>query len=65
MASPSNPMFENIAIPFVQIGNRRALTATQCRRDPNLAEFVRLFPDSFEPQRNLDAMLFIEPDTSA
>lgn len=55
------PKFESMEVPFVTIGNRRALTGLQMAQDPYLAEFVKRFPDSFEYATNMDVAFFIEP----
>lgn len=57
-------MIETVEMPFVKIGNRRGITATQMRELPWVAEFYRRFPDSFEPCYEVDAVLFIEPDAA-
>lgn len=52
---------QSVAVPFVQIGNRRALTFEQLASDSELAAFVKRFPDSWERDIAKMAMLFIEP----
>jgi hypothetical protein len=54
--------YESAEIAFVKIGNRIGLTARQLRDNPELADFVKRFPDSFEPaEANIDAVLYTEP----
>ena len=53
--------YETVAVPFVTVGNRRGLTALQLAQHNYLRDFVRRFPDSFEPVYALDVILFIEP----
>ena len=55
-------MYETVAVPFVTVGNRRALTATQLMEHVWLKEFVDRFRTSFEYHPLLDVMLFIEPE---
>lgn len=49
-------------VPFVEIKGRRALTREQLQNHPELAQFVRSFPDSFEYAMDMDVVFFIEPD---
>jgi hypothetical protein len=53
--------FETVEVPFVKVGNRRGLMATQLVEFPWLREFVERFPDSFEQAPYFDVLLFIEP----
>lgn len=56
------PEFVSAPIPFKQYGNRRCLTGLQLCESPELAAFVKRFPDSFEPGPwDLDIILFVEP----
>lgn len=57
------PMPKTISteVPFVEVDGRRALTRKQLVEHPELAEFVRLFPNSFEQSMMWDCMFFIEP----
>lgn len=48
-------------VPFIKVGNRRALTGLQLMQEPSLADFVKRFPDSFEYAYDMDVALFIEP----
>lgn len=52
--------YESVAVPFVKIGNRRALTDEQLANDPYLEDLVRAFPQSFERADNLCIWLFVE-----
>jgi len=56
-------LYENVAVPFVKVGNRRGLTAQQLEDDPALKAFVTRFPDSFERSVTHDIWLLIEPKT--
>lgn len=47
-------------VPFIQVGNRQALTCSQLVEDPSLADFVKRFPDSFEKDIYLDVIFFKE-----
>lgn len=49
-------------VPFVRVGNRRALSDEQLVECPYLADFVRRFSASFERDDNARAYLFIEPE---
>lgn len=57
--------FETVEVPFVKIGNRRALTGLQMMQEPWLADFVKRFPDSFEYAQDMDAAFFIEPEITS
>lgn len=57
--------FEDAEVPFVQIGNRRGLTAEQIADTPWLADFYRRFKQQFEVAMDVDAVLFIEPHLSS
>lgn len=54
--------FETVEVPFVKVGNRRALTGLQLMQEPWLTDFVKRFPDSFEYAPDMDAAFFIEPN---
>lgn len=53
--------YENIAIPFVTIGNKRCLTSLQLLLFPHLDDFVKQFPDCFELHPYLDVLVFCPP----
>jgi hypothetical protein len=60
-ALAAEPVPESVEVPFVKIGDRRGLTALQVREMPWLADFIKRFPDSFEPSVTMDVWLFVEP----
>lgn len=54
--------FESAEVPFIQIGNRRALTRMQLEDNPELMRFYQTFKRCFEVALDIDAVLFIEPE---
>lgn len=56
------PRYASVPVPFVRIGNRRALTDKQLMEDEGLADFIARFPDSFERSEMDYAWLFVEPE---
>jgi hypothetical protein len=40
--------FENVAVPFIAIGNRQVLTDQQATEMPWVADFIRGWPNCFE-----------------
>ena len=57
--------FEDVEVPFIKIGNRRALTGLQIMQEPWLKEFIERFPASFEFCINQDCAFFIEPEAKS
>ena len=57
--------YENVAVPFVKVGNRRGMTAQQLEDDPALKAFVNRFPNSFELSVTHDIWLLVEPPKTA
>lgn len=55
-------MYEDIAIPFKQVGNRRCLTELQRTELPFAAEFIAAFPHCFEFDPLRQIHIFIESD---
>ena len=53
---------ETVEVPFIKVGNRRALTEEQLVRQPWLRGFVERFPGSFERDPVMRLFLFIEPE---
>lgn len=53
-------MYEDIPIPFMQIGNRRCLTELQRMELPYIAEFIAAFPQCFEFEPLRGVHIFIE-----
>lgn len=49
---------ENVAVPFVMIGNVQALTCQQIEENLELKEFVNRFPNCFELDINYDCYKF-------
>lgn len=54
-------MVESVKVPFVIVGNRRALMDFQLAQNPDLWDFVQRFRDSFERDYLSRSWLFIEP----
>lgn len=54
--------FETIEIPFITIGNQRALTFRQLAEAPALVEFVETFRHCFEIDELRQAALYCPPD---
>jgi hypothetical protein len=52
--------FQSVPVPFVKIGNRRALTDKQLCEDPELKALVDRFPKSFEYDPELCVSFFVE-----
>jgi hypothetical protein len=53
-------MAETIEVPFITVGNRRALTRLTIANEPAVADFVRRFAHCFECDPYTDMYLFIE-----
>lgn len=52
--------FASAEVPFVKLGNRRALTADQLAENPELADFVTLFSHCFEYDPLGEMYVFLE-----
>jgi len=53
--------FISAPVPFIIVGNRRALTDVQIHEDQAVADFVKIFSLSFERDYTRSIWLFIEP----
>lgn len=52
--------YDNVPIPFVTVGNRRALTDLQLEQNPELNDFVNRFRDNFERDHLREIWILIE-----
>jgi hypothetical protein len=50
--------YETIEIPFIELGNRQALTGLQLMELPWLRDFVDRFPNCFEAIPYMDVLIY-------
>ncbi len=54
--------YETVEVPFINIGNRRALSDEQVCNVSWLSDFLKAFPSSFEHDEQRHLWWFIEPE---
>lgn len=62
MSDGQNDKYQDVAIPFVQFGNRRALTDAQIENMPWVRDFFEMFRHCFERNECACVWLLIEPE---
>ncbi len=55
-------MVDSVAVPFIQLGNKRCLTDKQLCEDEDLNAFVKRFSGSFEYNPTLRVWVFTESE---